>query len=330
LPAPSTERGPLGKFEDPLTILPIIHETSPMPYRSNIRSSSSRVLRNRSQMLFPLGQSNSDTWPQGRENCSSGEKALKSSPYSPRCGFRHGNIVLCSWLSNIIGAENEGFNDSMANVSKENMNDLRIDRNRLVDENGSLEMGMDWTAFHMTASGLCGLADNHLVKNRDEMAMEQLQSLEVDENMTDVNDIIEWWLDFGLDSGRLSHHHATTVRKKTMKVLGNRADELFGSDGGGQLPLCGKPYNETITNSNINKEMGVVECHTRRSDLGAANESKGNCGRYERRYSEFSPPPSPMEIVSPGRPGFVPMGSNLNHDLKDFLKWKIEHVEDNI
>jgi hypothetical protein len=59
-------------------------------------------------------------------------------------------------------------------------------------------------------------------------------------------------------------------------------------------------------------------------------EGGGSKGK-DNHNSEASRPPSPMQSISPSTlvrlDSFVPMGFNVDHDLRDFLKWKSECVD---
>jgi hypothetical protein len=176
---------------------------------------------------------------------------------------------------------------------------------------------LDWTAFQMAVAG--GAGDYLMsgeIDDSKQQATEELQH--------ETDDIIEWWEGFGFPGeaqgiGRLAQEERSATSSRRRHDLRMRALAEHAQQRPANWPLQGiaeLPSNERFKFKNA--------VHVELEDTSVAKPEQG----YE---SDYSLPDSPMEEITQEaiqrKGSVVPMGSNLDHDLPDFLKWGVKNTE---
>lgn len=222
---------------------------------------------------------------------------LASTPYSLTAPlFKHGHIRL-NKTSN--SSDNSGTGTP-----------LHVGTPRHVV--GSEPMPLDWTAFQIAIAGGAG---NFLDSGKFE---NETQQQETDQ---DIEDILDWWLGFGFAGrdkgiGRVMSAPPKPKKQKKKKSSRPRPDT--------QLQLAELPGSSVLRAKETDRWSGISNVSSRpfsfcsEKEICVTNRGSG----YE---SDHSLPDSPMEEISPEaleQGKAVPMGSNLGHDLPDFLRWE--------
>lgn len=152
---------------------------------------------------------------------------------------------------------------------------------------------------------------------------------EAEGNMEEIEEIIEWWKEFGFEGvGRLvDGKTAMRHRRKKSKLTSGDVGISYEMDGG-----AGERNGRV-------KGMVIGKVKEREKEKEGEREmlaEKGLKGVISKGDQD-SLPPSPMDDIAnvvgltleKGREGVgvedvevVPMGFNLSHDLDDYLKWE--------
>jgi hypothetical protein len=217
---------------------------------------------------------------------------------------------------------------------------IRLSRHPNFNQNTNLKTRkseaapLDWTAFQMAISG--GIGD--YLMGSDSITADSSLLEELDR---EADDILEWWSELGINAGGMIYHEQGVESKGNQKIgiINDNIDkgrelELSSIELLAELDATVPSHSDIATRDKLTKRKGKAD--SLRLDL-KANETKlaSNGGHPKTDSDGFendkSLPPSPMEELSPdaliGQGVMVPMGFNLDHDLKDYLKWETECVE---
>ena len=167
---------------------------------------------------------------------------------------------------------------------------------------------------------------------------EEQEMLEWEEMEILVDDLMEWWVEFGfVDWGRMVGDESLNALD-SKKSARSKDEELKSGerrtrediervvpvlDPNAYLRHSGTP-SEVLDSAKIVVHHG----HNEEPYLLTGWETLG--ARRKDSTDTDSLPPSPMlDIVlqSPSKDEVVPMGFNLAYDLGDFLRWEIENVQ---
>lgn len=269
---------------------------------------------------------------------SKSEVVLKSTNFSLTTSrFKHGDIRMERRLrSSKKSGTNYTARASLAD-SQYTSDQAESSNSRLKNDDGAADQELDLPGFQMAISG----ATNYHWMNECENWLTDGPNPRLEDLEVKVDELVKWCDDFGLDMGRLVKSHLPGERELQEEVLqrrrrrGRRAhSEATAEDApsvAGLLEVCrhlridAEGNGEDLLTSHPAYEAAKMEGEA--SSKGARDE-KGK-GAHE---GEALLPPSPMQCFDPStlaKPEtFVPMGFNVDHDLRDYLKWKSECVED--
>lgn len=294
--SPKDRNGLSGSYSPDLTTIPEIPSiVSGTPEANALifgrqstapsRRRTTNLRRRRLGRYFLLAR---DREGKGMARNSADQRVLTSTPYSAISpSFRHGSIRLNPCLSSVPSPEQRNFQASTSGVSLQSAhlaNSNIFQASTHYKRNPSL----DWTAFQVAMSGAGG---DHLNMNLEAMAMSSESYLIQEDLEREIDEIIEWWGGFGLDSGRL---------------------------------ICQKSAEPDMLPNSLKYKPPYVDPNLSASiDLPAKFH-----GKYSREEDDgLSLQPSPMEDINLAdlrRKGsqYVPMDRNLHHDLRDYLRWR--------
>lgn len=153
---------------------------------------------------------------------------------------------------------------------------------------------------------------------------------EAESSMEEIEEIIEWWKEFGFEGvGRLVDGKAAMRHRR-------KKSKLTGSDVGISYEMdTTNPRSKNGADKGYDKEKE----RDREAEIGKEKERGLLVGKGSRQEGDQdSLPPSPMDDIANvvgltleggkervgvvERGDIVPMGFNLSHDLDDYLKWE--------
>jgi hypothetical protein len=239
---------------------------------------------------------NGDVRPQG----------LMSTPISAISpGVRHGPIQLIPRTSPAVDPQ-EGSSVRSSASSAPRLAVNLVGEHVLNGEGSDRRtLRMDWTAFQLAMAGVTG---NHLMGDPETMAPSHEARLVREEAEQEAEEIIEWWAGFGLDAGRLDRGPEAVLAAELPATRISGSSLMFDDSCDDSCDDSGVDFSHT---SPIEEIMHSLErCHI---------------ARALREEDEGLLEPNPMEDTSLAQMRrwgslYVPMGHNMQHDLRDFLR----------
>lgn len=261
------------------------------------------------------------------------EIVLKSTPYSlTSLRFRHGDIRLNQDLRST--PKSKRGNAAKSTDSMHHMFSGHAEGNINPDIDGADDVGLDWTAFQMAISGVVG---NHWLDEDEDMIMTEASNSRMEDLEIDIDEIMRWWSETGLEAGDLVQSDLAV--KKKHPTAHSHCRRWVNLRSRAKFPATVDDPPQTNCDSKIDAhnfgehvENGPSELYLRTNDGDGSKRRKDGEGE-EAHDDNFSLPPSPMQSISPSgwaRVSFIPMGANIDHDLRDFLRWKNECVDSSV
>jgi hypothetical protein len=247
------------------------------------------------------------------------DTVLKSTPYSLTShGFRHGDIRLNQHprAARKPKMRNSNTPTSHAEGIVKPVGDIE-------GEDGCL----DWTAFQMAISGV---ADDHWMDPDEDINLIERSHSKMEDLESEIDEILKWWFETGLEAGTVIQKEKTVKKRLPRAIRHRRRQVNLRRFVEYSLTVDEPAPSETIYALNTDppeiSEHGGNNPSKLPMETGEGAESKrGNDGKGEPVDNDaVSLPPSPSAWA---RVSFIPMGSNIDHDLRDFLKWKSECVD---
>ena len=175
----------------------------------------------------------------------------------------------------------------------------------------------------MAISGTGGIGGYVLADGYDE---EERETVELEEDERERDDILEWWAGFGFQGfgmmvgdPRLKENPKLIPRGSGSLKRRKRREDIERVVEGLKVPP---------------RAYGTVEKGLTGPEKITANKQRGNEATIDTQRRESlteSLPPSPMlDLVVPSQSKdneVIPMGFNLGHDLGDFLNWEAHNVQ---
>jgi hypothetical protein len=266
-------------------------------------------------------------------DASDHEVVLKSTPYSlTSFSFRHGDIRVKRHSRPISeSARNSSARPSLTTTT--DGPDRRV--TGAEDEEGPADEGLDLPAFQMAISGATSY---HWMNECEDCLIDgphpRLEDLEIK-----LDELLKWWSEIGLDEGPLVQSDLTAgkERREVLSRRRRRRQVNLEARAENSLSVVGTPEMGQGLNINADADGEDLISPSPYEDMEKEGEGSNGGTDEKEEYNhggEASLPPSPMQSIGPSALArletFVPMGFNVDHDLRDFLKWRSECVDSTV
>jgi len=151
--------------------------------------------------------------------------------------------------------------------------------------------------------------------------------------------MLKWWSEIGLGTGSLVHSDPTAEKERSKAALRGRRRTEVNAEAPAENSLSVVGLLEIGQGLETGAERDIEDLINsppyEKSDKEGESSKGGRDEKGKDNYNgEASVPPSPMQTICPSALArletFVPMGFNVDHDLRDFLKRKSECVDSTV
>ena len=258
------------------------------------------------------------------------EVILKSTNYSlTSLGFRHGNIRVKRRARSVTRSGSSFTASSSLTISRTTIDRIESSTTRIGDEDRPADDELDLPEFQMAISS----ATNYHWMKECKDCLADCQHPGLDDLEVKLDEILKWWSEIGLDAGSLVQSQPIAEKERWKAASRSRRRREVNAEASVENSLSVVGPLERCQGLKINAERNGEDLISPPPYEESDTEGEGSTGRRDEkgkdnRNGEASFPPSPMQSISPSAlarsDNFVPMGFNVDHDLRDFLKWKSE------